>query len=242
MLELVSATVPMGETPLKAHFALHPGRRVAVLGPSGAGKSTLLDALAGFRDLSSGQILWQGGDLTRTTPEARPVSILFQDGNLFPHLSIARNLALALHPDGGKPDKQGQSRIDAALERVGLHGMGGRLPGTLSGGQQSRAALARVLLQERPILLLDEPFAALGPALKADMLDLVQQVAAELGALTIMVTHDAGDAKRFAQEVVLVADGTAQPPVATRALFDDPPAALRAYLGDADSAENFRTK
>ena len=231
MLELEGVEIAMEGGALHASFRLDPGGRVAVLGPSGAGKSTLLDGLAGFRPLRAGRITWDGQDLTRLAPEARPVSILFQDGNLFPHLSVARTLGLALHPDGRRPDAAAQARIIEALEAVGLAGYGARKPGTLSGGQQSRAALARVLLQDRPILLLDEPFAALGPALKTEMLDLVGRVAARLGALTLLVTHDPADAQRFAEQVVLVTDGVAQPPVETAALFANPPEALRAYLG-----------
>ncbi|NVK58649.1 MAG: ATP-binding cassette domain-containing protein, partial [Rhodobacteraceae bacterium] len=121
--------------------------------------------------------------------------------------------------------------VGEALERVGLAGLGGRRPGALSGGQQSRAALARVLLQKRPVIALDEPFAALGPALKVEMLELVRTVAAELGALVLLVSHDPQDAQRFAEEVVLVAEGVAHPPVETTALFNDPPEALRRYLG-----------
>jgi thiamine transport system ATP-binding protein len=109
--------------------------------------------------------------------------------------------------------------------------MGERKPGSLSGGQQSRAALARALLRARPILMLDEPFAALGPALKADMLALVDEIADETGALVLMVTHDPADATRFARDVILVADGEAFPPEPTDSLFAAPPPALRAYLG-----------
>ena len=109
--------------------------------------------------------------------------------------------------------------------------MGGRKPGQLSGGQIGRAALARALLRARPILLLDEPFAALGPALKAEMLDLVAETADQSGATVLMVTHDPADALRFADLAVLVADGVASPPQPTAALFADPPPALRAYLG-----------
>ncbi|CAG0911631.1 unnamed protein product, partial [Cyprideis torosa] len=202
-----------------------------VLGPSGAGKSTLLDAIAGFRVPTQGRILWQGTDLTHAAPNTRPVSILFQDGNLFPHLDIWKNASLALRPDGGRPNKAEQNRIKDALAQVELAQLADRKPGTLSGGQQSRAALARVLLQERPILLLDEPFAALGPALKADMLALVTKVADRLGALTLMVTHAPEDAERFANQTIVVADGFAHPPVDTKPLLANPPATLRAYLG-----------
>ena len=228
MLTFEAVQGVMDRGALSADFTLSAGRRVAVLGPSGAGKSTLLDAVAGFRDLSAGRMLWQGQDISHTAPEARPVSILFQDGNLFPHLSVARNLGLALRPDGGRAEA---SKVEAALERVGLGGYGGRMPGSLSGGQQGRAALARVLLMARPVILLDEPFAALGPALKSEMLDLVGEVADRLQALVMMVTHDPSDARRFAQEVVLVADGEAQSPISCDQFFADPPKAFRDYLG-----------
>ena len=216
---------------LSADLALKPGERVAVIGPSGAGKSTLMDIIAGFHTPESGRVCWNGSDMTRQPPGLRPVAMLFQDNNLFPHLSVERNLALALRPGGGRISSDDAARIADALRRVGLHGMERRRPGTLSGGQQSRAALARVLVQDRPVMLLDEPFAALGPALKAEMLDLVTEVAGAIGALVVLVTHDPRDARRFAQRVVLVADGRAAAPVDTEVLFADPPPALRAYLG-----------
>ena len=215
---------------LTADWSLPPGSRVALIGPSGAGKSTLLSALAGFFAPTSGRILWQGQDITPLPPAQRPVSILFQDQNLFPHLTLAQNLGLGLNPRLRLTEAD-RARITETLARVGLEGMEGRKPGQLSGGQQGRAALARALLRARPILLLDEPFAALGPALKAEMLDLVAETATESGALTLLVTHDPEDAIRFADQTVLVADGIAAAPAPTAALFANPPAALRAYLG-----------
>lgn len=215
---------------LTADWSLPPGSRVALIGPSGAGKSTLLSALAGFFAPTSGRILWQGQDITPLPPAQRPVSILFQDQNLFPHLTLAQNLGLGLNPRL-RLTAADRARITETLARVGLAGMEGRKPGQLSGGQQGRAALARALLRARPILLLDEPFAALGPALKAEMLDLVAETATETGALTLLVTHDPEDALRFADQTVLVADGIAAAPAPTAALFANPPAALRAYLG-----------
>ncbi len=231
MLELEGIRVVEGEFTLSADLALRPGERVAVIGPSGAGKSTLLDVIAGFHAPKAGRVSWEGLDLTSVAPGRRPVSMLFQDNNLFPHLSVERNLGLALRPGGGRLSGADRARIAEALDRVGLDGMGERRPGALSGGQQSRAALARVLVQDRPVMLLDEPFAALGPALKAGMLDLVAEVAEALGALVVLVTHDPEDARRFANRVVLVAEGVAAAPVETRALFADPPEALRTYLG-----------
>ncbi len=237
MLLLDAIRVVEGTFTLSADLALEPGERVAVIGPSGAGKSTLMDIIAGFHAPDSGRVCWNGSDMTRRPPGKRPVAMLFQDNNLFPHLSVERNLGLALRPDGGRISSDDAARIADALRRVGLHGMGERRPGTLSGGQQSRAALARVLVQDRPVMLLDEPFAALGPALKAEMLDLVTEVAGAIGALVVLVTHDPQDARRFAQRVVLVADGSAAAPVETEELFANPPPALRAYLGFAAGRE-----
>lgn len=215
---------------LGADWSVPQRARCAVLGPSGAGKSTLLNAIAGFVRPSAGRILWQGQRIDGLSPGERPVTILFQDQNLFPHLTVERNLAFGLARDGRMTDAM-QVRIAAALERTGLAGLGQRRPGQLSGGQLGRAALARALLRARPLLLLDEPFAALGPALKGEMLALVAEVAAEAGATVLMVTHDPQDARRFADLTILVADGTAEPPAPTAELFASPPPALAAYLG-----------
>jgi thiamine transport system ATP-binding protein len=230
VLQLDGVDLREGDWRLTADWRLAAGETCAVIGPSGAGKSTLLLAIAGFARLWAGRILWQGRDLAGVAPGQRPVSILFQDQNLFPHLTIARNLGLGLDP-ALRLGAGDWARVDAVLERVGLAGMAARRAATLSGGQQGRAALARALLRARPLLLLDEPFAALGPALKAEMMALVADVTAETGATLMMVTHDPEDARRYAGKTVLVADGLAHPPVATDALFADPPAVLRAYLG-----------
>ena len=156
--------------------------------------------------------------------------MLFQDGNLFPHLDVAQNVGLGIRPDL-KLDAAERARVAEAIARVGLEGLAGRKPAALSGGQQSRAALARVLVQNRPLLLLDEPFAALGPALKVEMLDLVAALVRDAGATLLMVSHDPADARRIADEVILVEAGRAHPPQPTAALLDNPPPALRAYLG-----------
>lgn len=229
MLQLEKLAIRQGDFHLSADWSVPKGARVAVIGPSGAGKSTLLMALAGFVP-HDGRILWEGMDLGPLAPGDRPLSILFQDQNLFPHLTIAQNLGLGLSPCL-RLTPADLSKIEGTLERVGLSGMGGRKPGQLSGGQIGRAALARAMLRARPILLLDEPFAALGPALKAEMLDLVAETADQSGTTVLMVTHDPADARRFANLAVLVADGVAAAPLPTAALFADPPPALRAYLG-----------
>lgn len=215
---------------LAADLSLPEGAICAVLGPSGAGKSTLLSAIAGFVAPAAGRVLWQGQDLAPLPPGRRPLSILFQDQNLFPHLTVTQNLGLGLRSDL-RLTAADQGRIDEALARTGLAGLGPRKPGTLSGGQQGRVALARTLLRHRPLLLLDEPFAALGPGLKAEMLDLVRAIASETGTTVLMVSHDPADARRIAPLAILVAEGRALPPAPTAALLDDPPPALAAYLG-----------
>ncbi|MEO5615582.1 MAG: ATP-binding cassette domain-containing protein [Cypionkella sp.] len=230
MLTLEALVLQQDDFRLTADWSVAPGERVALIGPSGAGKSTLLMALAGFLAPAQGRILWQGADLAAVLPGDRPLTILFQDQNLFPHLTLAQNLGLGLAPTLRLTPAQAE-QIETALSRVGLARMGARKPGQLSGGQQGRAALARALLRARPVLLLDEPFAALGPALKAEMLDLLEDVATATGAAVLMVTHDPSDAKRFASKTVLVADGIAQRPVPTAELFANPPQALSDYLG-----------
>ena len=230
MLKLEGIEVRQGAFALQADMELAQGRNYAVIGPSGAGKSTLLGALCGFIPLARGRLTWNGAELTHVEPGARPVTMLFQDNNLFPHLSVLQNVGLGLRPDL-KLTQAESARVETALDRVGLADQMTKKPGALSGGQQSRAALARVLVQARPWVLLDEPFAALGPALRVEMLALVKQLVTETGAGLIMVTHAPEDVRRIADEVIFVASGRAEAPQPAAALLDNPPPALKAYLG-----------
>ncbi|WP_424943708.1 ATP-binding cassette domain-containing protein [Aliiroseovarius crassostreae] len=229
MLILENALIDLGDFQLSADLTVPKGARAAVLGPSGAGKSTLLAAIAGFQTLAQGQVSWRGQRMA-VTPAARPISMVFQDNNLFPHLTVAQNVGLGVRPDL-KLSADEKSRVDQALSRVGLEGLGARKPAQLSGGQIARVALARVLLRDRPLLLLDEPFSALGPALKSDMLVLLRGLLEETGTTLLMVSHDPQDARVLCDQVVLVADGRARPPVATDEIFSNPPEELRDYLG-----------
>ncbi len=230
MLRLEGVDIQQGDFRLCADLTLAGGARVAVMGPSGSGKSTLLGAVAGFVEVAAGRVTLEGADLGAIAPGDRPLSILFQDNNLFPHLSAEANVALGLRPSLRLTQGE-RAQVAEALARVGLEGYGARLPAQLSGGQQSRVALARALLRRRPLLLLDEPFAALGPALKAEMLTLVGDILDETGATLMMVTHDPADALAIADRALVVAEGSVSGPHALPGLLDDPPAALAAYLG-----------
>lgn len=230
MLQLDRLTYTQPDFRLTADWSAAPGSRIAIMGPSGAGKSTLLSMIAGFLPPTAGRVLWDGKDLSGLPPGERPITILFQDQNLFPHLTITQNLGLGLRPDLRLSAAE-RDQVEDSLQKVGLAGLGSRRPGQLSGGQASRAALARALLRARPVLLLDEPFAALGPALRQEMLVLLREVAERTGALVLMVTHDPEDARSLAGQTAFVADGIVQSPVPTAELLDNPSPAVRAYLG-----------
>lgn len=230
MLTLEGLDIRQGSFRLVADLFVPTGAIVAIVGPSGAGKSTLLSVISGFFPPFSGRVLWEGGDITTAPPGERPLSIVFQDNNLFPHLTAFQNVALGVNPSLRLKDDEA-TRVRQALIRVGLDGMEERKPAALSGGQQSRVTLARVLVRRKPLILLDEPFAALGPALRVEMLDLVAELAKAEGSTVMMVTHHPTDAMRIADQTIVVTDGVAAHPVTTKDLFADPPKALRDYLG-----------
>jgi thiamine transport system ATP-binding protein len=230
MLRLDDLVIARGGFSLAADFSLPAGARCALIGPSGAGKSSLLGAVAGFVAPRRGRVLWSGSDITPLPPAERPVSIIFQDHNLFPHLSVFQNVALGLSP-GLRLTGEDRDRVEDTLARVGLAGFGGRRPGTLSGGQQGRVALARILLRSRPVLLLDEAFAALGPAQRGEMLDLVAELLDTSGATLLMVSHNPADALRICPVTVAVGGGRALAPRPTGEVLRDPPPELADYLG-----------
>ena len=229
MLRLDDVTIRQGDFSLSANWTLPTGARAAVIGPSGAGKSTLLNALAGFTP-HAGRIDLDGTEVTDAAPSERGIAMLFQDSNLFPHLTLLQNVGLGIAARLRLSAEQ-TGRAMRALARTGLQGLEHRKPSDVSGGQQGRAALARILVQDKPLLLLDEPFAALGPALRADMLDLTAELVAETGATLLMVTHAPEDVARIASHVVFVDQGRAEAPQDAKALMANPPADVKAYLG-----------
>lgn len=206
MLTLTDTTWVYEHLPMR--FSLHAGRgeRLAILGPSGAGKSTLLSLIAGFLTPASGTIILDGADHTHTPPSARPVSMLFQENNLFAHLTVRQNIGLGLNP-GLRLSAAQQAEIDAIAEQMAMGALLDRLPGELSGGQRQRAALARCLVRKRPLLLLDEPFSALDPALRLEMLALLDEVCQTRHITLLMVSHSTEDAAKIASRSLVVVDG-----------------------------------
>jgi thiamine transport system ATP-binding protein len=216
---------------LAIDLAVPRGSLTAVLGPSGAGKSTLLAIIAGFEPLRQGRVQVAGEDVTELPPAQRPLTMVFQDNNTFAHLDAWTNVALGVSP-ALKLDDEQRRRVDEALAQVGLSALAGRKPGEMSGGERQRIALARMLVRNRPVVLLDEPFAALGPGLRAEMLAELQGMQKERGLTILMVTHQPEDARAVADRVCFVDGGAARPPMATADFFAArADAAIAAYLG-----------
>jgi len=204
-LEDLSFSYP-GGSPMHFNLAIAASQIVAVMGPSGSGKSTLLNLIAGFEIPASGRVLINGVDVTRKPPFERPVSMIFQENNLFGHLTVEQNVGLG-RSSSLRLSPQDRADIAEALVRTGLAGKEKRLPHALSGGERQRVALARVLVRRRPVLLLDEPFALLGPALRDEMLDLVEELHRDQGMTILMATHDPHDAERLSQMLLFVENG-----------------------------------
>jgi len=217
----------------RMHFelAVAEGEVLSLIGPSGSGKSTLLNLIAGFLEQQGGSILLDGIAIDALPVEARPVSIVFQQYNLFPHLDVHTNVALGIDPALHHSAAQAKA-VDGALDRLGLAGLERRKPGELSGGQQQRVALARVLVRRRKILLLDEAFAALGPAQRAEMIGLVRQLVEEQRMAALLVSHQPRDALIASARTAFVSDGRIVTLQDTRRLLDETQLVeVREYLG-----------
>ena len=233
-VEFSAVTFRYEDMLMRFDLAVEVGECMALIGPSGAGKSTLLNLIAGFEEPFSGRIKLLGADVTGWPPARRPVTMVFQDHNLFAHLTLFDNVALGIDP--GLKLKNGDSaRVDAALVEVGLVGLGQRKPEQLSGGERQRAALARALVRNRPLLLLDEPFAALGPKLRREMLDLVNALRRARGLTVLFVSHQPEDARHGADRVAFIQAGSVRRVASTAEFFAEPRSAeVAAYLGEAE--------
>lgn len=182
------------------------GSCTAILGPSGSGKSTILRVMAGLDFASNGQVLLDGRDLAGVAPERRGMGMVFQRPLLFPHLSVLDNVAFADRVSG-VPARDARASAERYLEMVQLGGFGRRAVHELSGGQEQRVAIARALAAQPSVLLLDEPFSALDPALRADMHQLIDDIRTELSPTIVIVTHDRDEASAVADRIAVLHEG-----------------------------------
>jgi thiamine transport system ATP-binding protein len=208
VLDLTDVTVRYGDTTAVDHVSLGlaAGQVLAVLGPSGCGKSTLLRAVAGLEPLSSGTISWGGADLGGTPTHKRGFALMFQDGQLFAHLTVARNVAYALRLRR-TPSARVATRVRELLALVGLEGYDDRLPGTLSGGERQRVALARALAVEPRLILLDEPLSALDATLRERLAGDLRSILHAAGTTALLVTHDHEEAFALADRLAVMRGG-----------------------------------
>jgi thiamine transport system ATP-binding protein len=228
MIKLENAGFRYEDMVMNFSLEVAKGELVGIIGPSGAGKSTLLSLIAGFDDPVSGRISIAGIDMEGVEPDRRPVSMIFQDHNSFAHLDVWTNVALGVSPDL-KLDPQQRERVDDALARVGLLDFRERKSTELSGGERQRIAIARALVRDKPVLLLDEPFTALGPALRRDMLVLIREIQKERKLTVLMVTHQPEDARYAASRIAFVQNGRIAHVLPTKQFFA---ASAPAEIGD----------
>lgn len=207
MLELNELTARLGENRFSFSLQANSHQVSAILGRSGSGKSTLLNLIAGFVKADSGSIHWESESLMPLAANARPVTTLFQQHNLFSHLSVLQNIGLGVNPSL-KLTESDKTDIKTVLTEVGLEGFENNPADTLSGGEQQRVALARCLLRKQPILLLDEPFSALDEATRHDMIALTKKVIADRQLCAILVTHNKDDAHRLDAKTYQITNGT----------------------------------
>ena len=222
-LELVGLSKSYGEVRAVAGVSLDiaDGELVVLLGPSGCGKTTILRMIAGFVEPTAGEVRLGGRDVTRLPPWKRNMGLVFQSYALFPHLSVAQNVAFGLEMRS-LPGAEVQAKVAEALRLVRLEGLADRLPRELSGGQQQRVALARALVIHPHVLLLDEPLSNLDAKLRQEVRVEIRELQRELGLTTIMVTHDQEEALIMADRLVVMAHGQVQQVGTQRELYERP--------------------
>ncbi len=204
MLTIDHLTTYWDQQKYQFNLSIKQGSLVAITGASGIGKSTLLHMIAGFVSIASGKILLDDTDFTNWSPSKRPVSLLFQDHNLFDHLTVAQNLALGLTPNLWKITKDHKTQIHQMLEQLQLTEKINAKPWQLSGGQAQRIALGRTLLRQQPILLLDEPFSSLDPALRLELMQLTKTIHNQNNLTTLMVSHHPDEVHPFVDDIILL--------------------------------------
>jgi thiamine ABC transporter, ATP-binding protein len=194
------------QMPMQFMLSVQKGERVAIIGESGAGKSTLLNLIAGFDLPTSGEIWLNNCNHTQTEVASRPVSMLFQDNNLFPHLTVEQNIGLALVPSL-KLNAGQKAQVAEIADKMGIAEFLARRADQLSGGQKQRVALARTLLRDKPILLLDEPFSALDLKRREELQQLVAELCQERNLTLLMVTHQIEESRALFDRILCVENG-----------------------------------
>ena len=234
MINFKHVSCRLGEQNFCYDLQIPLGQVVAIMGASGSGKSTLLNLLSGFiqPQNDSAQILLGDERVDLLDPSQRPVTSLFQEHNLFAHMSAFNNLALGIRTSL-KLTVSEVAQVEAALEQVGLAGLGSRLPKQLSGGQRQRVALGRALVRRKPLLLLDEPFSALDPALRQEMAALVKSLSRQHQLTVLLVTHEPKDALELAETVVFIADGRVHWQGPSKDFLQQSDTHIKAYLGQS---------
>ena len=216
---------------------IRPGEFFAFLGPSGCGKTTLLRLIAGFNRADSGRVLVGGADISSLPPWKRDIGMVFQSYALWPHMTVARNVAFGLE-EKRVPRAEISPRVAAALELVGLTGLGQRRPAQLSGGQQQRVALARTIAVEPKLLLLDEPLSNLDAKLRVQVRRELRELQQRLGLTTIFVTHDQEEANTVCDRIAVMNDGIVQQVGTPQQLYEQPANLFVAnFLGTANILE-----
>ncbi|MGO3146165.1 MAG: ABC transporter ATP-binding protein [Leucobacter sp.] len=203
------------------NLEIHEGEFFSMLGPSGSGKTTVLRMIAGFENVTSGKILLHGQDVTAAAPFDREVNTVFQDYALFPHLTIAENVAYGLRVRGVSKSER-TKLVGEALEQVQLSAVAGRLPSQLSGGQRQRIALARALILRPKVLLLDEPLGALDKQLREQMQIELKQIQREVGITFVFVTHDQEEALTLSDRVAVFSNGKVEQIGSPREVYEYP--------------------
>ncbi|MCK8778922.1 ABC transporter ATP-binding protein [Rhizobium sp. NTR19] len=207
-LSLSKLTLAYGDTPAVPDLDLdiRKGELIALLGPSGCGKTTTMRAIAGLMPVKSGRVSLDGADITRVPANKRAVGLVFQSYALFPHLTVYENVAFGLKLKGMRGNEL-DAKVQSGLKSVGLSTFANRRPAELSGGQQQRVALARSMVMEPKVLLLDEPLSNLDARLRLEMRTELQRVQKETGVTMIFVTHDQAEALALADRIVVMKAG-----------------------------------
>tara|TARA_B100000900_G_scaffold411397_1_gene431011 strand:+ start:715 stop:1383 length:669 start_codon:yes stop_codon:yes gene_type:complete len=206
MIKLKNLSLELDNFKTKFTVKINKGEWIGIIGQSGSGKSTFLNLIAGFIKPDSGSLLIDNIEMKKLTPSERPVSSLFQENNLFPHLSVFQNIAIAIRPNLKLHDND-KEKIYEIIKYLNLGSKINSNIGKLSGGERQRVALGRVMSSDKTILLLDEPFSQLDPNLRIEMLELIKQIREEKNITIIMAIHTPAEAIGFVNRFLLIKDG-----------------------------------